>query len=356
MRKLCAVHLIDFSFTIAGRMLYNNKMIKIRITENEENQRLDKFLRKYFRKAPLSYIYKLIRKQVKVNGRRAAEDTRLALGDELTIYISQEEADSYLGENRLFSAKRQFRIAYEDAHILIVEKPFGLLTHGTQEEKKNTLSNQVLAYLIEKGEYRPGLEKTFAPAPVNRLDRNTTGLVMFGKDYASLQCLNRMLRERGHIRKYYLTVVRGELKRSLQLADRMEKDEAANKVKVHGAPEGGKLMETIARPLAKRDGYTLTEVELLTGRTHQIRAHLAAAGYPVIGDLKYGDSGTNRKIKQRFGLSTQFLHAYKLCFDRSKEPLNYMTGKEIFSDLPPFLEEIREALFPGYVLGKHRGK
>lgn len=321
-------------------------MIKITISENEENQRLDRFLKKYFKNATLSYIYKLIRKDVKVNGKRAAIETLLALGDELTIYITEEEARGYQEKKTISHAKKQFKIAFEDENIIIVEKPFGLLVHGDKNEKKNTLANQVAGYLAEKGEYAPGREKTFVPSPVNRLDRNTTGLVIFGKNNRTLQSLNQMIRERGYVRKYYMTIVHGEMKKSLQLKDKMEKDEKTNTVKVLDLESGdGKVMETIAKPLKTAKGYTLVEVELVTGRTHQIRAHLSDAGFPVIGDVKYAGKGQNKNIEQKYKLSTQLLHAYKLCFDDGIAPLEYMKGMEIKANLPVNFEAIKDGLF-----------
>jgi len=321
-------------------------MVKLTITENEDNQRLDRFLKKYLKNAPLSYIYKLIRKDTKVNGKRAAIETFLKSGDQIILYISEEEVASYNEKKVLHPSKKQFRIAYEDENILIVEKPFGLLTHGDKTEKKNTLANQVAGYLYDKGEYIPGREKTFVPSPVNRLDRNTSGLVIFGKSNNTLQSLNKMIREKGYIRKYYLTIVHGELKKELKLIDKMDKDEDKNTVKVLDLEsEGGKVMETIAKPLKTAKGFTLVEVELVTGRTHQIRAHLADAGFPVIGDIKYGDSAGNKKIQKQFNLSTQFLHAYRLYFDKGISPLEYMKGKEIKSDLPPNLERIKSEIF-----------
>lgn len=321
-------------------------MIKLTITENEENQRLDRFLKKYFKSAPLSYIYKLIRKDVKLNGKRAKIETLLANGDELCIYISEDEAQSYQERKERPMAKKQFHIAYEDDNVVIVEKPFGLLTHGDHLEKKNHLANQVAGYLADKGEYKPGRERTFVPSPVNRLDRNTTGLVIFGKNNKALQSLNQMIREKGYVSKYYLTVVAGNLKKELQLKDKMEKDGDKNLVTVLDMEEEhGKIMETIARPLQYAGGYTLVEVELVTGRTHQIRVHLANAGYPIIGDVKYGDRRVNREVDMEFGLTTQFLHAYRLAFHDGIEPLGYLKGKEIIGELPPYLERIKLALF-----------
>ena len=321
-------------------------MIKINISENEENQRLDRFLRKYYKKAPLSYIYKLIRKDVKINGKRGKEDTLLRAGDEMIIYISSEESDGYREEKIVHKGRRQFKVAYEDENILIVEKPFGLLTHGDASEKKYHLANQVCGYLAEKGEYEPGTEKTFAPAPVNRLDRNTTGLVIFGKNNSSLQNLNQMIREKGYVSKYYLTVVAGQLKKELVLKDKMEKNRETNTVSVISMDEeGGKVMETIARPLNYKNGYTLVEVELITGRTHQIRAHLSKAGYPIIGDAKYGSRSINQKVDKKFGLTTQFLHAYRLKFFDGLGNLKYLAGKEVIGQLPENLARIKQDIF-----------
>ncbi|MDR0425320.1 MAG: RluA family pseudouridine synthase, partial [Clostridiales Family XIII bacterium] len=175
-------------------------MILITITENEHNQRIDRFLKKYLRDAPLSFVYKTLRKNVKLNGRRPAIDTMLSAGDEIALYISEADLPQPSGRANA-KAWKQFNIAYEDENVLIAEKPFGLLTHGNYGEKKKTLANQVIAYLIEKGDYAPGATATFAPSPVNRLDRNTTGLVIFGKNYDSLRLLNYMMRERGFVNK-----------------------------------------------------------------------------------------------------------------------------------------------------------
>lgn len=321
-------------------------MVKITVEKNEDNQRLDRFLRKYMKSAPLSLIYKLIRKDVKVNGKRAREDYVLAGGDEIVIYMSPEELDGYRVRKEAVRSRRQFKITYEDENILAAEKPFGLLTHGDRTEKKNHLANQVLSYLMEKGEYDPRTERTFTPAPANRLDRNTTGLVLFGKNGEALRELNRMIREKGYVSKYYITIAKGNVRGPLILRDRMEKDSAANIVRVKDeGEEGGKLMETIARPLANVPGYTLLEVELITGRTHQIRAHLAKAGHPIIGDAKYGNPQVNRMIEKKYGLSTQFLHAYRLYFESGSGILGYLAGTEIRSELPENLKKIKEDIF-----------
>jgi 23S rRNA pseudouridine955/2504/2580 synthase len=324
-------------------------MIVLTITKNEENRRLDRFLKKYLKNAPLSYIYKMIRKDVKLNGRRAGIDALLAEGECVTLYISDEAAAGFRAQRPEAKSKRQFPVAYEDDKILVVSKPFGLLTHGDRTEKKNTLANQVATYLAERGDYDPG-ERIFTPAPVNRLDRNTTGLVIFGKTLGALQSLNRMIREKGYIGKYYLTIVHGEPDGELVLRDMMKKDARRNTVRVfdpRGAAggTGERLMETTARPIAVSGGYTLMEVELITGRTHQIRAHLAQAGYPVIGDPKYGNARVNLGVERRYGLMTQFLHAHRIVFERGEGELAYLEGRAVSSPLPQHLERIKTEIF-----------
>lgn len=329
-------------------------MVEIEIGRNEAEQRLDRFLRKYLKGASLSYIYKIIRKDVKVNGKRAAKDAVLLNGDRVFLYLSDEELEKFRPKQTgRTGVKRQFGIAYEDENILAAEKPFGLLTHGDQHEKKNTLVNQVTDYLIEKGEYVPRVEKSFSPAAANRLDRNTTGLVLFGKNSAALRALNEMIRDKEAVGKYYLTVVCGELKEEMHLTGSLTKDHGKNMVSVvndAGVSDRGKFGEiksadTRVKPILSAGGCTLTEVRLMTGRTHQIRAHLAAAGYPIIGDAKYGNFAENRKIASKYHLTTQFLHAYMLKFYKAESTLSYMKGKEIRAALPENYKRILTDLF-----------
>ncbi len=328
-------------------------MVKINIQRDDANQRLDRFLKKYFKKASLSQIYKMLRKDIKVNGKRAKEATFLNEGDELSIYISDEEFEALRESKKNFRAKRQFRIIYEDEDMIVVSKPFGLLTHGDSREKKNHLTNQVINYLISSGAYDPKSASTFIPSPANRLDRNTTGLVVFGKNADSLKRLNRMIRERESIKKYYLTIVAGELSKKLYLEDFLEKDSSKNMVKLlkdsdkkttiaaktikeKTKQKESKIKEikTSITPVKSANGFTLTEVELITGRPHQIRVHLAGEGFPIIGDTKYGDKKVNEFVKKKYGLTTQLLHAYKLVID----------GKEIVDELPREFKRIKNDL------------
>ena len=324
-------------------------MREIIITPNDAGRRLDRFLRKYLPGASLGEVYKMIRKDVKVDAKRRSESYMLSEGEILTLYLTDEAlerfgASALSGEQRpagAVSAKRSFGIIYEDDQILAADKPFGLLTHGDSREKKDHLANQVKDWLIASGAYDPAGEKVFTPAPVNRLDRNTTGLVLFGKTAASMRELNRFIRE-DMVGKFYLTVACGEIRGDLRLSGKLEKDEASNRVIVGTS---GREIETLVHPLevlSFGDGLkaTLCEVELLTGRTHQIRAHLASAGHPLIGDSKYADRSAlriNRYVKEEFGLTTQLLHARRIEFKGScaeSETLGYLAGKTFASPLP----------------------
>ena len=281
-------------------------------------------------------IYKTIRKDVKVNGKRAHEDTILQEGDQLSLYIPEEKLNDLTRQQTRRRVKRQFRIAYEDENLLIVEKPSGLLTHGDSREKKNTLANQVCGYLQEKGEFDPSKEKSFVPSPVNRLDRNTTGLVIFGKNAETLRSFTRYIRERQYVSKYYVTLVKGNLKEKLVLRDRIAKDHGTNISQVTDDAKEGKSAETFVTPIASKNGFSVVEVELVTGRTHQIRVHMEFAKHPLVGDPMY-TAGAPSAPQADLGLDRQFLHSFRLDF------VHPITGREMsFRDGLP--EDLREAL------------
>ena len=329
-------------------------MKQITITANDAGRRLDRFLRKYLKNASLGQIYRIIRKDVKIDGKRKDEAYMLSEGEILTLYLSDEEYDKLSGgpagnaEKGVAGgrkAKKQFRIVYEDDNILLADKPYGLLTHGDVHEKKNHLANQVKDYLIEQGEYNPREEKVFAPAPANRIDRNTTGLVIFGKTAKALKGLNLMIRE-DMLSKFYLTIVHGTIDKELVLDGALTKDERSNKVKIE--KDGELAIRTIVRPMQALDkNTTLVEVELVTGRSHQIRAHLASIGHPIIGDTKYATRSAvrlNDYLNDRHNLSTQLLHAYRLEFNDCAEGLEYLQGKQFTANIPEAFARILEAL------------
>lgn len=324
-------------------------MKEIIITANDAGRRLDRFLRKYLNNASLGQIYKIIRKDVKVDGKRKDESYMLSEGEVLTLYLSDEEYEKLSRNDKkdksyVNKSKRQFKVVYEDENILVVSKPYGLLTHGDVNEKKNHLANQVKDYLIEKGDYNPRIEKVFAPAPANRIDRNTTGLVLFGKTSNALKSLNHMIRE-DMVCKYYLTIVHGKIDKMLELSGKLSKDEKANKVSIG---EEGLDIKTIVRPIEMLDSdTTLVEVELVTGRSHQIRAHLASIGHPIIGDSKYQTKQArklNGVFEEKMGLSTQLLHAYRLVFNDTTDELEYLKGDEFVAEIPETFKRILTSL------------
>ena len=332
-------------------------MKDITIEKNDAGQRLDRFLKKYLSEAPLSVIYKTVRKDVKVNGKRQKEDYMLAEGDVLSLYLSDQDLAAYARRPERRRAKRQFKVCYEDADMIVVSKPFGLLVHGDSSEKKDTLANQVTDYLIETGAYSPRLEKSFRPSPVHRLDRNTTGLVIFGKTAESLRVLSAAFREipgspeearRRPLKKYYLTIAEGKLEKELLLKNRLVKDELKNRGKVLPlSASEGRYIETAVRPLYSNGKYTLCEVELVTGRSHQIRAHMSYAGHPLLGDTKYGARAArgNDAFSAQNGKTTQLLHAARVEFISLPEPLAHLNGLAVSAPLPPEWTALQLELF-----------
>ena len=334
--------------------------------ENEGGRRLDRILKKILKGASLSFIYRIIRKDVRINGKRATGEVLLKSGDVIEILLPDEQITELCGgraggraggavggaDGGAEKARKQFGVVFEDENILVVNKPYGLLTHGDAAEKKNTLANQVLSWLSEKGAWTLSGTKTFIPAPANRLDRNTTGLVVFGKTLPAARDLAAMMRgcEDGNafVEKVYVTVVKGRLAVPMTLKSRMEREEGRNITKTlqdaPGAAARGRAMVTEVRPLAEGIGYTLVEAKLLTGRTHQIRAQLAEAGFPVIGDRKYGEEETNRMASQKYGLRAQLLHAYRLTVLGGTGSLEYLEGKIFRAKPPARFSEIAEDL------------
>lgn len=280
-------------------------MREVRIEENEANQRLDRFLLKYFNNSTRGNVFKILRKKlIKVNGKREKENYFLKLGDKIQIYLSEDVLDELRKEEEMIVSKNiNLDIIYEDEEILVVNKPSGLLTHPDKNEYSKTLATRVQTYL------KSLVTRTFKPASVNRLDRNTSGLVLFCKTYDSLKKYNKMMRKR-EIDKYYQCVVHGIVKNKGELKGYLIKDRKKNTVEIYDSNKtgDGQFIHTIYKPIQHIDQYTVLEIKLVTGRTHQIRASLSKIGHPIIGDTKYG----GRKVK---GITTQVLDAYKLIID-----------------------------------------
>lgn len=303
-------------------------MKEIKIERNDAGQRLDKFLTKNLPNLPQSLLYKYIRKKrIKVNGQRAEISTRLSEGDVLQLYINDEFFEKPEPKYDFLHAGSNLNILFEDENVLVLDKPVGLLAHPDDREYVDTLIGRVKRYLYEKGEYNPDAEQSFTPALVNRIDRNTGGIVLAAKNAEALRVLNQKMKDR-EIHKFYLCAVHGTPRpASGLLKGYLWKDEKKNRVYVY--PDyrpGSKTIETKYRVLKSEKKMSLVEVELLTGRTHQIRAHFASIGCPLVGDGKYGNNQNNRK---QGGRRKQFLYSYKTVFDFTTDAgsLESLNGK-----------------------------
>lgn len=318
-------------------------MKEIVITSNEAGQRFDKFLRKYLKDMPLSGIYKSIRKkQITVNGSKSSEKYILNDGDIVKFNMDIEEVKKEQNLDFL-DVSYDFPIVYEDENILIVNKKPGLLVHP-DEGREATLTHEVLSYLYDRGKYKPEEEKTFTPSPCNRLDRNTEGLVIFAKNYDSLRAVNEAIRE-GGIQKYYTTLVKGRVEDGTHRAYIL-KNPKTNRVSIHD--EYVKGSKEIATRVINNESigiFSHIDIELITGRSHQIRAHLASLGNPLVGDPKYGDSKTNAFFLNKYGLDGQLLIAYKITFKNCPGKIRYLDGKTIAMPLPQIFKKIKNDLF-----------
>lgn len=297
------------------------------ISKNDAGQRLDKFISKAVPSLPKSLMYKYIRtKRIKVNSKKGDISTKLEQGDKIDMYINDEFFAPANEHYDFLSASAKLDIVYEDENIMLLNKKVGLLSHPDEREYNDTLITRVKRYLYEKGEYNPKDENSFAPALVNRIDRNTGGIVIAAKNSESLRILNQKLKDR-ELEKYYLCVIHGYMsKKSGTLTGWLSKDESKNKVEVSADERPGtKQIKTKYNVISEKDGLSLVEVELLTGRTHQIRAHFASVGHPLLGDGKYGKNSLNKPL----GYKKQFLYSYKLKFSFTSDAgiLEYLNGK-----------------------------
>ena len=301
------------------------------IQKSEEGQTLEKYIQKLLVSAPMSFIYKLFRKKdVKVNGHHEDRKYVLSENDKVAIYIKEEQFEDFLKE-KAFQPNDKIKdwIIYEDDNVLFINKPKGLLVQKSAPQDES-LDQLVCEYLMAKGEYDPEKEKAFQPGPAHRLDRNTSGMVVFGKNHQSLELLFELFKNHDLINKHYLALVVGQVEKEKGTIDApLKKDEEKNMVFVS---KNGKTAKTVYKLVKKYQDYSLLDVTLLTGRTHQIRVHMAYINHPIVGDSKYGNFEANRLFKQKYGLDTQFLHAYKIGFGDLPEPLTNLSRKEFTAE------------------------
>ncbi|MGI6264817.1 MAG: RluA family pseudouridine synthase [Acutalibacteraceae bacterium] len=322
-------------------------MRTITIEKNDAGQRIDKFLTKTFRELPTSMMYKYIRqKDIKINGKRCEASTRLSEGDVIALYVKDEFLTRQEAVYDFLRASKRLDVIYEDDHVMLLNKPVGLLCHPDKNEYGDTLLFRAQRYLYEKGAYDPSAENSFAPALVNRIDRNTAGIVIVAKTAAALRILNQKLKDR-EIRKFYLCVVHGVPNpEHALLKGFLLKDEERNLVTVSDRPmPNGRTILTEYRVLEAKNGLALVEIELHTGRTHQIRAHMASIGHPLLGDGKYGTNALNKGT----GFHKQALCSYKLqfAFTTPADELEYLNGQAFQLPRVPFAEDFRAGKIGG---------
>ena len=326
------------------RSVFHRKVSHMRtliINRNDAGQRLDKFLSKAVKAMPKSLMYKGIRtKKIKVNRKRAEIGYILEEGDTVELFISEEFFSDNASDSAFMKLTPKLDIVYEDENIILLDKRPGLIVHSDDEEDVNTLISHVKAYLYRKGEYNPEDEQSFAPALCNRIDRNTGGIVIAAKNAEALRIMNEKIRN-DELSKFYLAAVHGHMpKKADTLHGYLRKDQANNIVDISTVKKPGyKEIITKYRVLDVNNSLSLVEVELVTGRTHQIRAHFSSIGHPLLGDGKYGVNRDDKKLGYKF----QALYAFRLEFHFRTDSgaLSYLNGKSFSIDKSKiwFLEE-----------------
>ena len=301
----------------------------ITVHKQEEGQRLVKLLGAYLKEAPNSFFYKMLRKKnITLNGKKADGTEKLKCGDEIRLFLSDETYEKFAGK---VQPKEKFpmaklNIVYEDSNVIFINKPAGMLSQKSVPSDVS-LNEYLLGYLEKSGQWKQEESKAFRPSVCNRLDRNTSGLVICGKSMAGLQQMAALLKDRS-LHKYYLCLVKGVMTESQHLEGYLLKDENSNQVKIfQKETEGAAHIITEYEPLHTEGETTLLKVTLVTGKSHQIRAHLSSIGHPIIGDPKYGDRKVNAFFWETHGIKNQMLHAWKLTFPELAEPLDNLSEK-----------------------------
>lgn len=331
-------------------------MKEIKVGINEAGQRFDKLLFKYLNNASSSFIYKMLRKKnITLNNNKSDGKEKLKEGDVVKIFMSDETISKFRANNVAAVVKNiKLDIIFEDENIILVNKPSGMLSQKATS-KDISLNEYIISYLFESGQLDQKKLETFRPSICNRLDRNTSGLVVAGKSLLGLQKMSHMFRERT-MDKYYICIVNGIVVTPMRIKGFLSKDIKNNKViitdndslsNVNNDDKSAQAIETEYYPIEAKNNMTLLKVKLITGRTHQIRAHLSSIGHGIIGDYKYGDKKVNDEMKKRYGLTDQLLHSSEIVFPEMETPFEDISKKSFKAEVPEIFKEIisKELMF-----------